>query len=754
MPTFLQERAKFVVSEKGRQSSFYWFFAFFVVSGFCGLIYEVVWVRLAMASFGVNTAVVSIVISMFMAGLGLGSWLAGRMMHRVCENASLTLRIYAVAELLIGISSLAVPLELKLGRQLLVHFGRFSAWQSWPYFVMVGMWISLTLVPWCACMGSTFPILMAVIRGNAHSPLQRSFSYLYLANVIGALLGTVVSAFILIELLGFSGTLRLAGSCNALLAGLALWLGSRIKPIRVTGTTAPVSPARTGLYQLPRKGVLVLLFTTGLVTMGIEVVWIRQYTPYLGNVVYAFAQILAVYLFATAMGSRDYRLWAKTHEPGESTSTWSLLALFCVLPVLAVDPSVPLAIGTFTGLIRLAAIVPFCAIAGFLTPLLVDSWSGGDPRRAGTAYAVNISGCIVGPLLAGFCLLPAVGERWAVLALAVPIFAISTVVAALKPDSSQGKKSEWGRLAICYLAATVLLMFSKNFDEHFRGRVVRRDYTATVFAAGNGFARRLWVNGNNMTGLSPVTKYISHLPLAFMQRRPTNGLVICFGMGTSFRSMLSWGIPATTVDLVPSVPALFGYFHSDASTLVKSPAARIVIDDGRRFLDGSTQTYDVIVVDPPPPVEAPGSSLLYSREFYAVIKQHLAGDGILQIWYPAADGDSASTAAITKAITESFPHVRAFRSFDHVYGIHFLASMQPIPTYSSAILADRLPPAAASDLIEWGPGANPKQQFDVILSGEVNLQSLIDQDPSVPAIQDDQPINEYYFIRRWINTHR
>ena len=118
MPTFLQERATFVVSAKGRQSSFYWFFAFFVVSGFCGLIYEVVWVRLAMASFGVNTAVVSIVISMFMAGLGLGSWLAGRMMHRVCENASLTLRIYAVAELLIGISSLAVPLELKLGRQL------------------------------------------------------------------------------------------------------------------------------------------------------------------------------------------------------------------------------------------------------------------------------------------------------------------------------------------------------------------------------------------------------------------------------------------------------------------------------------------------------------------------------------------------------------------------------------------------------------------------------------------------------------
>src|ERR1017187_7351093 len=108
-----------------------WCFSFFVVSGFCGLVYEVVWVRLAMASFGVTTALVSIVLAMFMAGLGLGSWVAGILTRRVAAiDETRALRLYSVAELMIGISSLAVPLEFKLGRFVLQHMGGFGAWQS------------------------------------------------------------------------------------------------------------------------------------------------------------------------------------------------------------------------------------------------------------------------------------------------------------------------------------------------------------------------------------------------------------------------------------------------------------------------------------------------------------------------------------------------------------------------------------------------------------------------------------------------
>ena len=189
-----------------------------------------------MASFGVTTALVSIVISMFMAGLGLGSWGAGVLTRRIlAADGPRALRFYSIAELLVGISSLAVPLQLKLGRLLLQHMGSFGAWQTSRYYLLAGLWIAITLVPWCTCMGSTFPLLMAVIRQTARPTSERSFSYLYVANVLGALLGTLASAFVLIELLGFQGTLYVAGTLNMILALLAfrISLCAQSHPLRL-----------------------------------------------------------------------------------------------------------------------------------------------------------------------------------------------------------------------------------------------------------------------------------------------------------------------------------------------------------------------------------------------------------------------------------------------------------------------------------------------------------------------------------------
>ncbi len=92
---------------------------------------------------------------------------------------------------------------------------------------------------------------------------------------------------------------------------------------------------------------------------------------------------------------------------------------------------------------------------------------------------------------------------------------------------------------------------------------VLRDNTATIVATGEGKNKRLLVNGVGITGLTPITKFMAHLPLAYLDRPPQNALVVCFGMGTTFRSLLSWGIPVTAVELVPSVPKVFGYYHAD-----------------------------------------------------------------------------------------------------------------------------------------------------------------------------------------------
>lgn len=733
------------------------FFVFFVVSGFCALLYEVVWSRLAMASFGVTTALAAIVISMFMAGLGLGSWGSGILVRRfLVADGRRALRLYALAELLVGVSSLAVPFEIKLGRLLLLHIGKFGAWQGSRYYVLVGIWGAIAFIPWCACMGSTFPLLMSVIRQAARSASENSFSYLYVANVLGGLLGTIVSAFVMIELLGFRGSLYVAGSLNALLALSAFVMSSFLILSTPSEETVSKRATRQKLYGLPKGTVLVILFTTGLVSMGMEVVWIRQFTPYLGNMVYAFAGILAVYLLATFIGSQDYRSRALTYQPEDNVSAWSFLALFAVVPVVTADPLLGLGVGISFGGWRFVVIALFCALAGFLTPMLVDSWSSGDPDRAGTAYAVNTAGCIAGPLIASFWLLPWLGERWTTLVLSIPLFAIAALTAFRYSAATASHKSNLNsRFKFVLITGIAVLLFSisRDFGTRLAASKVKRDYAATVIATGEGFKKQLFVNGVGMTSLTPLTKYMVHLPLAFMSRRPQNGLVICFGMGTSFRSMLSWGIPTTAVDLIPSVPALFEYFHADAPKLISSPLAKIVIDDGRRFLDGSSQTYDVIVVDPAPPPESAGSSMLYSREFYDVIKKHLRRDGILQMWYPEKGADTATAVSVTKALMDSFPYVRAFWSYDQE-GIHYLASMEPIPGTSSSVLAARMPSAAISDFVEWGPKASAQQQFDVIFSREIKLDEFISKSPKVPAIRDDQPINEYFLMRQWFHFYQ
>jgi len=236
-----------------------------------------------------------------------------------------------------------------------------------------------------------------------------------------------------------------------------------------------------------------------------------------------------------------------------------------------------------------------------------------------------------------------------------------------------------------------------------------------------------------------------HLPMALLGTPPRNVLVMCFGMGTTHRSALSWGVHSTAVELLPSVPKFFSFFHADGAQLLLSPLSRVVIDDGRRYLEWSNEQYDIITLDPPPPVEAAGSSLLYSVEFYAQIKRHLAPSGILQQWLPG--GDTATTTAVARALRESFPHVRVFHSVEG-WGVHLLASMQEIPRASASDLAGRMPPSAIADLLEWGPETTAARQFDRVLRAELPIEQLIAAAPGTPALHDDRPINEYYLLRR------
>jgi len=474
--------------------------------------------------------------------------------------------------------------------------------------------------------------------------------------------------------------------------------------------------------------------------MGLEVVWTRLYTIFVGTFVYSFAAILGVYLAATFIGSSLYRLWSSRHST-ETPFVWLLVWLGAITPLLTAD----MRVGLPAWLRVPVGIAMFSGLLGFLTPRLVDRYSEGDPDRAGFGYAVNVAGCILGPLVAGFALLPHLDERYALTALALPWLCVGLPYAFTQVGNSTKRFAASAIVATIIVVASFLLISrTRSYVQEIAAGAVRRDSTATVIASGEGMNRSLYVNGIAMTILTPITKMMSAMPLAFLNRPPQNALVICFGMGTTHRSMLSWGIDSTVVDLVPSVPKLFWYYHADAAKLLKSPRSHVVVDDGRRFLERSTDQYDVIVIDPPPPIGAAASSLLYSREFYSAAKKRLRPDGILQQWFPG--GDYTDVSSIARALHDSFPYVRAFTSISG-WGVHFLASRQPIPDLTAAQLAQRMPATAAADLVEWGPFPTPERQFAAVLKNEMPIDFLISLDKTAPAMQDDRPVNEYYLLR-------
>jgi spermidine synthase len=726
-------------------------FLLFFLSGFCSLVYQVVWTRMAFASFGIITPVLSVVLSVFMLGLAVGAWAGGRLVGPwTRKTGGSAAFFYAGAELMIGLGgAFAVPQLFRLGEHCLLTMGQTN---SVEYLFFSALVLAVSIFPWCVCMGATFPLMMAYVRERDGNN-QESFSYLYLANVLGAMGGTVWTAVVAVETLGFHQTLWDAAAGNCAIGVISVLLGlNRRRADASPGPEAapPASPAIVPPFQgIDGRLIKWLLLTTGFSAMAMEVIWTRAFTPVLQTQVYSFASIVCVYLGATFLGSLWYRRDLRRRRVCSLVVLICLLAVAAFLPALINDfrfmePNWLGHISLISSVFLLASICPFCAVLGYLTPGLIDGYATGNPAAAGKAYAINVIGCIVGPLFASYILLPWISERHALIFLSLPFTGFYLLL-----SRTLAPKRRWGWGLICGAALVWVLFFSVDYEKMLAttqsGVTIRRDYAASTISLGQGRNKRLLVNGVGMTWLTPITKFMAHLPLAYHRDRPQSVLIICFGMGTTYRSALSWDVNTTAVELVPGVTQAFEFYHADARHYLDNPRGRIVIDDGRRYLKRTADKFDVIVIDPPPPPEAAGSSLLYSREFYELAKQHLQPGGILQTWVPPGDVPIGQAAA--RSISECFPYTRAFRPVEGA-GIHLLASMEPIEPLAAGQLTARMPESAKWDLLEWSDTPDVTAYLGQVISKEVDLARFIDPDLAM-QITDDRPYNEYFLLRRW-----
>ena len=712
-------------------------FSLFFISGFCGLLYQIIWMRIAFSSFGIIMPVVSVVISVFMLGLSLGSWIGGKILPYLKNKTKKSaILFYAMAEIIIGLGAFVVPRLFRSGEHLLLPLGGMD---STEYLLFSALALGISLLPWCLAMGVTFPFMMDYVRELKWRETT-SFSFLYVANSLGAMFGIVITAVFLIEFLGFFDSLMVGAVLNFSIAAVCMGIGIKSSAKLDPDLPPDRQPISTNLHQeiASSKLTYLILFVTGFCSLAMEVSWVRGFTPVFGTTIYAFALILAIYLLATILGSYWYRRDTARKQTFTTAQLTGSCFLFAFFPILLSDPFIhPL------GQSVLASLFPICLALGYLTPKLIDQYSLGNPKQAGRAYAINIFGGIMGPLFASYLLLPQFGSKITLVILGIFLGALF-FVCIVRLNTTHLLRWTLGLTGTG--CAIVSILFTGSFEDpdyYGKNTLVLRDHVATVTGIPDG---RLFINGIGITFKTPVTKMMVHLPLAIRKEKPKSGLVIAMGIGTSLRSMASWGIQVKCVELVPSVIKAMPYFYGDAQWVLNQPNVKVIVDDGRRFLKRTREKFDVIVIDPPPPVESASTSLLYSKEFNKIVAGRLNEGGIFQQWFPM--GEEKIFQAVLRSLTEVFPYVRSFKSLEG-WGFHLLASMKPFETPQAEEMFSRLPAMAKRDLMEWETKMDIKDYLNLTLKREIPVDNLLNQQDDSIYISDDQPFNEYFLVRRF-----
>jgi spermidine synthase len=767
--------------------------ALFVASGAAGLIYQVVWSRELVLVFGNTTQAVATIVTAFMAGLGFGSLAGGRL----ADTSARPLRLYGLVELAVAAMAALLPFAFQ---------GLAELYRGvWPSLVerpgqLAGVRFALAIAavaPATFLMGMTLPLLTRYLVRTLDEAGAR-LGELYAANTIGAMAGTLLGGFVLIEFLGLRLTSYLAVVLNLVAGTGALLLSRRWE----AGPATRDAPAAEGLPRprtkpevprdfLPRRRmVLAATFVSGFVSLALEVLWTRMLAEGTGSNIYIFTTILAIFLFGIALGSFLYRRFSR--PGGERLGTLGLcLAGVGVLAQTTVVLGSGV-VGDVSFFVRsVAVLLPATVLMGYAFPLagrLATPSADAAGGSVGLLYAANTGGSILGSFSAAFILAGTIGTNGSILLLgglnllAGAVLFLAEPTGRLRPARYPGNPAPGaanpgpgaasaspgpnrGRagvvaaglagLAVLGIVASSLdLPVTRTRTENELRRSRRpvthaEDELATVdTVGGKPKGRRLLVGGVGMTSLTVDTKLMGYLSKT-LRPDARDFLVIAFGMGGTYRSGLKLGLRTDAVELSPTVPSRMPVFFPDGERFLHHPRGRVIISDGRNYVRLSRETYDMIAVDPAPPIESAGSVVLYTREFLTEGKARLRPGGTFMLWIPYA-----------LPMDDFKDHVRTFAGvFRHTslvlspgrHGVFMFGSDAPLEFTEANIRRVLGAPAALRDLNDVPD--HPRTDADGWVEIVRKSQWLADDQLRAfvgpgPEITDDRPRSEYFLWRR------
>ena len=663
-----------------------WLCLVFFLSGAAALLFETLWFRQASLAFGNSIWASSLVLAGFMAGLALGNTLAARFGHRITQPV----RLYGALEIVIGATGFGLVLGLPaLTPWTAPLLGPFldQPWILNPLRLATAT--GLLLFPTTA-MGATLPLLVAALYARDER-FGHVLGRLYGWNTVGAVLGALAGDLLLIHSFGIRGAAAWAMGLNVIAAAVAFVLAKRLG----TETASSSTPSRFSSLRRESTYVLASAFVLGGLLLALEVVWFRFLLLFIAGSSLAFSIMLAVVLAGIGLGGLAGGRWlARNPDAWRAAPALALLAgTLCIALYLgfgyvldaAGRPSALTAFEITT--LAIPLMFPVSLTSGILFTLVGDllhRQTQAETWAAGLLTLANTTGGVLGSLIGGFVLLPALGMeaslRW--LAGGYAFAAAFAFAGGARAATKRGT----GLLAVS--AATLALVFvlfprgllEENYLRRSLSRYVppevpvatREGLTETIVylrrdAFGEPLFHRLFTNSHSManTNLSShrYMKLFVYLPIA-LHPEPRTALLISYGVGGTARALTDTAAieHIDIVDISRDVLEMSRIVGADglesgtdtaARSPLDDPRVDIHIEDGRFFLETTPQRFDLITGEPPPPKLA-GVVNLYTREYFELIYERLADGGITTYWLPVHGLLADETKAILRAFCDVF----------------------------------------------------------------------------------------------------
>jgi spermidine synthase len=706
----------------------------FAISGAAALALEVLWLRSAGLVLGATAPTTATVLACYFAGLGFGAAWARQIRQR-------PVRLYGLLELGAGLGAIWS----------FVVFRTLASDTAQVWLAAMGMigriaGVAVAILPTTLCLGATLPAIgRALIEVGT---LSRRGGLLYALNTLGGALGTVAAGFGLPAVIGVGATYGVAAGASLLAAVGALTIGDGRQEVRAKNeASGDVIPAAVA------GRLCVVAAGTGALGLGLEVFWTRLLAQVLHNSVYSFTAIALVFLVAIAAGAALAAVLLRRSTPAAVASAALVIAGVATVSGLwvFVGWTDGLAyVGMHSGLaeyigriVALAAVAigPAAVASGVVLPALWAAWgdSAGADQPLGALSAANMLGGVIGAVAAGFVVVPTIGVRGGLLIAAVAYVVLADLLAGLP---SRLRPLAYAALLIIAIADPLRapLVHLGPEGETLRALKEGPSGIATVVESQGDLQLRLdnyYVLGSSAAAANQRRQGL--LPL-LLHPDPHRAAFVGLATGITASAAPALGVQQTTViELVPEVAtAARVYFAPWNAQLLERPDVRLVLDDGRRYLAASRESFDVIVSDLFIPWHA-GAGNLYAREMFETVARRLAPGGLFCQWLPLYQLTREEFEIIVRTFLTVFPQTSLWR--DDFYPnrpvVGLVGQLAPRPI-DLAHIGERL-----IRLPEWGRDSFLASPRALVMLYAGDLASVADLFARAPVNTDDRPLIEF-----------